>query len=123
MRRVLGVAAGLVMVPYPEFAVLLLFLCIFWENLGSLALSAYDDYQLTKIEKALRASLSAKVEGYCVRMLTMRSMAEREGRSRSMLTWQRTIKAVYTAIARAATWVRLLVQWGNGRHAVTIQEE
>jgi hypothetical protein len=123
LRRVLGVAAGLVMVPYPEFAVLLLFLCIFWENLGSLALSAYDDYQLTKTEKALRGSLSANVDGYCVRLPTMMSMAERKGWSRSILIWQRTIKAVYTAFVRASNWVRLLAQCGNDRHAATTQEE
>ncbi len=78
MRKVLGLAAGLVTVSYPGFAVLLSSLSIFWQNLGNLALNAYDDYQSTKTEKAHKGSRSAKVERYGVRMQTTRSGAGRE---------------------------------------------
>ena len=91
----------MVLTPYPEFAFLLFFLLMFWENLGNLALRAYDDYQLTKTEKALKGSLNANVEGYYVHMLTIRSMAERERRSRARLARKCRIEAVYPAIARA----------------------
>lgn len=113
MRIVIGVAAGLTWLPCPEFAVLLFFLWVFWENLGNLTLRVYDDYKLGKTEKALKGSLSADVEGYYVHMLTMRSMAERERRSKAKLTRQRRIKAVYTGIAHASTWVRQLIQRGE----------
>ena len=113
MKRAIVVPACLLIVPYPEFAVLLFFLCIFWENLGDLTLRIYDDYHLTKTEKALEESMSANVNGYYVHMLTMRSVAERERRSRSMLARKRMIRAVYTVSARASAWVRHLLQRGQ----------
>ena len=113
MKRAIVVPACLLIVPYPEFAVLLFFLCIFWENLGDLTLRIYDDHQLTKTEKALKESMSANVNGYYVHMLTMRSVAERERRNRSMLARKRMIKAVYTVSARASAWVRQLIERGE----------
>jgi hypothetical protein len=106
----IGVAAGLMLLLSPEFAVLLFFLCVFWEELGDLTLEAYDDYQVTKTDKALKGSLSANVKGYYVHALTMRSMAERERRSRAKVARQRRIHAASTAIARVSTRVRLLIQ-------------
>ena len=47
----------MLIVPYPEFAVLLFFLCMFWENLGDLTLRIYDDYQVTKTGKALKEGI------------------------------------------------------------------
>ena len=99
--------------PLPEFAVILFFLWLFWENLGDLTLSIYDDFQLEKTEKALKESVSANVEGYYVHMLTMRSVAERERRSSAKLARKRRIEAFYTALARASTWFRQLVQRGE----------
>lgn len=113
MRIAIGVAVGLTWLPCPEFAALLLFLWMFWESLANLTLRVYDDYQLAKTEKALKGSLSANVEGYYVHMLTMRSTAERERRSRAKLVRQRRVKAVYTGIAHASTWVRHLIQRGE----------
>ncbi len=110
MRIGIGVAAGLMLLPCPEFAVVLFFLWVFWENLGNLTLRVYDDYQLTKTQKALQGSLSANVEAYYVHMLTMRSMAERQRRSKAKLARQRRIKAVYSGIARASAWVRHLIE-------------
>ena len=113
MRKAIGVAVGLMVVPYPESAVLLFFLWMFWEKLGNMTLAAYDDYHLRKTEEALKGSLNANVDGYYVHMLTMRSKAERERRSRARLARKRRIKAVYRAIARAYPWVRHLIQRGE----------
>jgi hypothetical protein len=52
LRKLIGVGAGLMLLPYVGFTVLLFFLWMFWENLGNLTLSVYDDYQLSKAEKA-----------------------------------------------------------------------
>lgn len=112
MRRALGVAAALLMWPCPEFAGLLFFLYVFWENLGDLTLRVYDD-QIMKTEKARKGSLSAKVERYCIRMLTMMSIAERKRRSSALLARKRMTKTAYRAIARASTWVRHLIQGGQ----------
>ncbi len=78
MRKVLGLAAGLVTVSYPGFAVLLSFLSIFWQSLGNLALNAHNGYQLIKTQKAHMGSRSAKVDRNGVRMQTTRSGAGRE---------------------------------------------
>lgn len=110
MKKFIGVAAGLALVPYPEFAVLLFFLWLFWENLGNLTLRIYDDRRLTQTQKALKASMSANVEGYYVHMLTMRFKADRERRSRAMLARKRRIKAIYRAIAPVSVWMRHLIQ-------------
>ncbi|MGD0227148.1 MAG: hypothetical protein ABSF71_32885 [Terriglobia bacterium] len=112
MKRLVGVAAALMMSPCPEFAGLLFFLYLFWENLGDLTLRIYDD-QLMKVEKARTGRLSAKGERYCVRMLTMMSMAERKRRSRALLAGKRMIKAAYRAVACASSWVRYLIQGGQ----------
>ena len=113
MKKFIGVGAALMFWAYPEFVALLLLLWMFWENLGDLTLRIYDDHQLLKTEKALKESLSANVEGYYVHMLTMRSVAERERRSRAKLAWQRRIKAVYRAMAPASVWVRHLIEGGR----------
>ena len=113
MKKFIGVAAGVMLWPLPEFAVILFFLWLFWENLGDLTLSIYDDFQLEKTEKALKESVSANVEGYYVHMLTMRSVAERERRNRAKLARKRRIEAFYRALARASTWFRQLVQRGE----------
>jgi hypothetical protein len=110
MKKVIGVAAGLTLWPFPELAGLLVFLWLFWENLGDLTLNIYDDFQLEKTEKALKESMSANVEGYYVHMLTMRSAAERERRNAAKLARKRRIKALYRAIAPASIWVRHLIQ-------------
>jgi hypothetical protein len=112
LKRLVGVAAALMMWSCPEFAGLLFFLYVFWEKLGNLTLRIYDD-QLMKTEKAPKGSLSAKVERYCVRMLTM---AERKRRSRAKLAWKRMIKAAYRAFAPASVWVRQLLQVGQRVH-------
>ena len=113
MKKAIGVTAGLMVLPSPGFAVLLFFLWMFWEKLGNLTLAAYDDYQLRKTEEALQGSLNANVDGYYVHMLTMRSKAERERRSRAKLAREHRIEAIYTALARASTWGRLLIQRGE----------
>ena len=113
MKKFIGVGAALMFWAYPEFVALLLLLWMFRENLGDLTLRIYDDHQLLKTEKALKVSLSANVEGYYVHMLTMRSVAERERRSRARLARQRRIKAVYRAIAPASVWVRHLIEGGR----------
>ena len=110
MKKVIGVAAGLMLWPFPEFAVILFFLWLFWENLGDLTLRIHDDFQLEKTEKALKESVSANVEGYYVHMLTMRSVGERERRSIARLARKRRLKAIYRAIAPVSTWVRNLIQ-------------
>lgn len=113
MKKFIGMAAGLALVPYPEFAVLLFFLWLFWENLGDLTLRIYDDRRLDKTQKALKASMSANVEGYYVHMLTMRSKADRERRSRATLARKRRIKAIYRAIAPVSVGMRHLLQRGQ----------
>ena len=112
MRKFVGVAATVMMWPSPELAGLLFFLYVFWENLGDLTLLIYDD-QLMKTVKAREGSLSAKGERYCVRMLTMMSMAERKRRSRALMAGKRMIKASYRAIACASTSIRNLTQGGQ----------
>ena len=97
----------------PEFAVLLFFLYVFWENLGDLTLKVYDDHQLMKAEKALRGNPSASVEGYYVHMLTMRSVAERERRNRASLARMRMIKALSKTIAPVSLWVRQVLRRGR----------
>ncbi len=113
MRKAIGFAAGLMVVPSPEFGVLLFFLWMFWEKLGKMTLDAYDDYHLRKTEEALKGGLHANLDGYYLHMLTMRSKAERERRSRARLARKRRIEAVYRAIARAYPWVRQLIQGGQ----------
>ena len=113
MKKFIGVAACLALVTYPEFAVLLFVLSIFWENLGDLTAFIYDDHQLLKTERALKESWSANVDGYYVHMLAMRSVAERERRSRSALARKRRIQAVYRAMAPASTWLRHLAKRGE----------
>ncbi|MGD0225103.1 MAG: hypothetical protein ABSF71_22470 [Terriglobia bacterium] len=112
MRKFVGVAATVMMWPSPELAGLLFFLYVFWENLGDLTLRIYDD-QLMKTDKSRKGNLSAKVERYCIRMLTMMSMAGRKRRSRALLAGRRMIKTAYRAIARASNWVRNLIQGGQ----------
>jgi hypothetical protein len=113
LKRLIGVGAALMFWIYPEFVALLVLLWMFWESLGDLTLSIYDDFKLLKTEKALKESLSANVEGYYVHMLTMRSVAARERRSRAALTRKRRIKAVYRATAPASTWVRHQIEAGR----------
>lgn len=113
MRKAIGFAAWLMVVPSPAFGVLLFFLWMFWEKLGKMTLDAYDDYHLRKTEEALKGGLHASLDGYYVHMLTMRSKAERERRSRAKLAREHRIEAIYTALARASTWGRLLIQRGE----------
>jgi hypothetical protein len=113
LRKAIGFAAWLMVVPSPAFGVLLFFLWMFWEKLGKMTLDAYDDYHLRKTEEALKGGLHASLDGYYVHMLTMRSKAERERRSRARLARKRRIKAVYRAIARAFISVRNLSQRGK----------
>jgi hypothetical protein len=112
LKRLVGVAAVLMMWSCPEFAGLLFFLYVFWEKLGDLTLRIYDD-QLMKVEKARNGSLGAKGEMYCVRMLTMMSMVERKRRSSALLAWERMNQAAYRAVVRASTGVRHLIQRGQ----------
>ena len=113
LRKFIGVAASLMLWPFPELAGLLVFLWLFWENLGDLTLRIYDDYHMTKTEEALEESIHSDVDGLYVHMLTMRSVAEREGRNRAKLARMRRVKAFYTAIAAVSPWVRRLVQRGE----------
>ena len=110
MKKVIGVAAGLTLLPYPDFAVLLFLLWLFWEDLGTLALSLYDDYQLAKTEKALSGSLNADAKAFYVHMLTIRSVTRRERRARQRLARKRKMEAAYAAFARTSAWFRLLTQ-------------
>ena len=110
LRKFIGVAASLMLWPFPELAGLLVFLWLFWENLGDLTVRIYDDFQLEKTEEALKESISAEVDGYYVHMLTMKSVAERERRSGAKLGRKRRIRAIYRAIAPLSTWVRNLIQ-------------
>ena len=113
MKKVVGVTAALILLPYPELAFLLFLLWIFWEELGSLTLEVYDDYQLSKTEKALKRGQGANVDGYYVNMLTQRSIAEREQRNKAVLIRQRRVRAIHAAIARGSAWVRHLIQRGE----------
>ncbi len=113
LKKSVGAIAALLLWPYPEFAGLLVFLWVFWENLGDCTLRAYEDYQLTKTEKALNRSLDADVDGFYVHMLTTRSLAERERRNREQMARRRRIKAVSRAIAPAASWLRHLFDRGE----------
>lgn len=99
--------------PFPRFALFLVLLWMFWENLGDLTLRTYDDYQLIKTEKALKKSLSANVSPFYVHLLTVTSAAERQRQSRAKLARQRVIKAAYTVFARASAWVRNLMDRGE----------
>ena len=112
MRKLIGVAVALMLWPFPELAGLLVFLWLFWENLGDLTLTIHEEYKMTKTQEALRESINANVEGYYVHMLTLRSMAERERRSGAKLARMHRVEAIYRAIAPASTWVRHLVQRG-----------
>ena len=113
MKKFIAVAASLMLWPFPELAGLLVFLVLFWENLGDLTLTIYDDHHMRKTEEALKESISAEVDGYYVHMLAMRSTAQRERRSRAKLARKRRIEALHTAIARASIWVRQLIQRGE----------
>ncbi|MGO8813057.1 MAG: hypothetical protein ACLQVG_00105 [Terriglobia bacterium] len=113
MKKFVGVAAALMTCLCPEFAVLLFFLYVFWENLGDLTLSIYDDHQLTKTEKALRGNPSANVEGYYVHLLTTRSVAERERQRRAKLAQRLMIKAASRTIAPLSVWVRQVLHGGR----------
>lgn len=113
MKKVVGVTAALILLPYPELAFLLFLLWIFWEDLGNLTLKVYDDHQLAKTEKALKRSQGANVAAYYVNMLTQRSIAEREQRRKAVLIRQRRIRAIHAAIARGFTWARHLIQRGE----------
>jgi hypothetical protein len=113
LKKLLGVAAALMIAPCPEFAGLLFFLCVFWDNLGDMTLRIYDDHQLMKSEQVRERSLSAKVERYCVRTLAMGSMAERKLRGMATLAWKRMIKAPYRNFAPTSNWVRQLLQAGQ----------
>jgi hypothetical protein len=61
----------------PEFAGLLFFLYVFWENLGDVTRKICGDHQPMKTERLRKWSLGAKMEAYCVRMRAMRSIAKR----------------------------------------------
>lgn len=108
MKKSVGVAAALMVWLSPEFAVLLFLLFVFWENLGDLTLKVYDDHQLMKTEKALKGNVYANVEGYYVHMLTMRSVAERERRSRARTARRRMVKTARRAMAYASLYVSKL---------------
>ena len=77
MKKVIAVAFGLMLLPYLGFAVLLYFLWMFWENLGNLTLSVYDDYWLSKTEKARKWGRSANLERFYAHILTIWSIAFR----------------------------------------------
>jgi hypothetical protein len=68
---------------------------------------------VSQVYQCLKESMSAKVEEYYVHLLTMRSVAEWERLSRSMLARERKTKAIYRAIALASTWVRHLIDRGE----------
>ena len=124
MRKFIGVAASLMLWPFPELAGLLVFLWLFWENLGDLTLRIYDDYHMTKTEEALEESIHSDVDGLYVHMLTMRSVGERERRNRAKLARKRRLKAIYRAIAPASIWVRHLIQrWQTAPALVAAEEE
>lgn len=113
MKNVIGLSAGLMLLPFPRFALLLVLLWMFWENLGDLTLRIYDDYLLLKTEKALKASLSADVKAYYVNLLTVRSLAERQRRSRAKVARSRMFEAAYAVIARVSAWIRHLMDRGE----------
>ena len=84
MRKLVGVAAMAVLFPCPEAAVGLFFTWVFWDNLGNLALRVHEDWQVGKVEKALRRDIHAKVDIYYVHLMNVRTRAERaQGRPRS----------------------------------------
>ncbi|MGO8815123.1 MAG: hypothetical protein ACLQVG_10765 [Terriglobia bacterium] len=110
MKKAVGVAAALIVLPYPELAFLLFLLWTFWEDLGNLTLKVYDDYKLFRTEKALKRSQGASVEAFYVNMLTQRSIAEREQRHQAVLIRQRRVRAIHAALARGLTWARHMAQ-------------
>jgi hypothetical protein len=124
LKKAVGVAAALIVLPYPEIAFLLFALWIFWEDLGDLTLQVYDDYMLFRTEKALKRSQGASVEAFYVNMLTQRSIAEREQRQQAALIRQRRVQAIHAALARSLTWARHLIQRGEAVpvHAATWEE-
>jgi hypothetical protein len=110
LRKFIGVTASLMLWPFPELAGVLVFLWLFWENLGDLTLRIYDEHYMTMTEEALEESINADVDGLYVHMLTLRSVTERERRSRAKLARKRRIRALYRAIAPLSSWVRNLIQ-------------
>jgi hypothetical protein len=124
LRKFIGVAASLMLWPFPELAGLLVFIWLFWENLGDLTLRIYEDYQMAKTEEALEENIHADVDGLYVHMLTLRSVAERERRNRANLAWKRRLRAIYRAIAPASIWGRHLIQrWQMVPMRPAIEEE
>ena len=63
LRKFIGVAASLMLWPFPELAGLLVFLWLFWENLGDLTLRIYDEHHMTKTQETLEESIHADVDG------------------------------------------------------------
>ena len=59
LKRFIGVAAVLVLLPVSAFAAFLALLWIFSEKLGNLTLAVYDDHQRTKVAAAHEENLSA----------------------------------------------------------------
>ena len=124
MKKTVGVAAALIVWLSPEFAMLLFLLFVFWENLGDLAAKVYDDHQLMKTEKALRGNLSANVQGYYVHMLTVRSAAEQESRSRARMARRRIAKTARRSMAYASIYVsRLAHGWQRSPLDAATEEE
>ena len=78
VRKLVGVAAMAALFPCPEAAVGLFFTWVFWDNLGNLALRVHEDWQVGKVEKALRRDIHAKVDIYYVHLMNVRTRAERE---------------------------------------------
>ena len=88
IRKLIGTVAAVLIYPYPEAAMMVFLLWLYWDNLWPKALSWWEERRLDQTREALKNDLSARVDLRYVHMMTVTDKAERERKARFRQRWR-----------------------------------
>lgn len=88
IRKFIGTVAAVLIYPYPEAALTLFMLWLYWDNLWPKALAWWEERRLHQTREALKHDLSARVDLRYVHMMTVLDRAERERKARFRQRWR-----------------------------------
>ena len=87
-RKLIGTLAALLIYPYPEIAIMVFLLWLWWDHLWPKALTAYEENRISHTRKALKKSLSARVNPRYACMMAVIDREERERKARFRQRWK-----------------------------------
>jgi hypothetical protein len=103
---IFGISLGFALMSYPEAAVVLFLLWLFWEELGSMTIESYEDRQVSKVRKALCDNIFAQVDLRYVHLMIERDRTEREQKAKDLKARERLVSKGQGAVSTIATALR-----------------